>query len=371
MARRGHGEGSIYRRADGYWVGAVEAGVTAAGRRRRVRVVRKKKADVLTAMAELQRQVAEGALPDRSATTASLLTFWLDEVTGPTVSAGTAKEYRVRVARILPAVGHVRLARLTVGHCQRLANDLAASYSPASARATMVTLRAALDWAVGADLLGKNVAAYANVPRQPATRVDDTLTDTEVASVLAAATGTEMEALAVLALKYGMRLGEILALRWDDIDLEAGELAVRRSKTQAGLRTLPLLDEVASVLRSHRARAARIGGQGLVFTDEMGGPLSPRTVRWRWNRLLAEAGIEHQCSRCGTDKPCSGSVRRFHSSRHSAASSMLAAGVPLETVSAVLGHSAIGITANVYAKVRADAKRAGLAALTIDENVTR
>lgn len=360
MGRRGHGEGSVYQRADGRWVGAVEAGRTADGQRRRVRVVRRKKADVLQALAELKRQAAEGALPDRAATVASLLTFWLDEVAGPTVSAGTLKEYRVRVARILPAIGHLRLAKLTVAHCQRLANDLAGTYSPASARATMVTLRAALDWAIGADLLQKNVARYASVPRQPATKVDDTLSTAEVDAVLEAATGTDMEAVAVLALKYGMRLGEILALRWDDVDLDAGELTVRQGKTAASSRTLPLLDEVATVLRSHRARAARIGGQGLVFTDELGGPLSPRTVRWRWNRVLAEAGVEHQCSRCGTDKPCSGSVRRFHASRHTAASSLLAAGVPLETVSAILGHSAIGITANVYAKVRADAKRAAL-----------
>lgn len=364
MGRRGHGEGSVYKRADGYWVAAAEAGRTPDGRRRRVRVVRKRKADVLQALAELKRQADEGALPDRSATVASLLDFWLAEVASPGITAGTLKEYKVRIGRIVPAIGHIRLAKLGVPHCQALANDLGRKYSVGTARNTLTTLRTALDWAVGADLLAKNPAKYASLGRAPATRVDDTLQPAEVDAVLAAAAGTDMEALAVLALRYGLRLGELLALRWDDVDLDGGELSVRKSKTQAGERSLPLLPEVASVLRAHRARAARIGGQGYVFPNRHGGQTEPGAVRAAWNGLLAQAGVEHRCRSCGTEARCSASVRRFHASRHTAATSLLAAGVPLEVVSAILGHSAIAITANTYARVRADAKRSGLSALT-------
>lgn len=361
MARRGHGEGSVYRRADGYWVGAVELGRTPEGKRRRARVVRKRKADVLQALADLRTRAAEGGLPDRSATVASLLDFWLEEVAGPSVTPATLHEYRCRVGRIVPTLGHIRLGRLTVPHCQALANHLGRTYSAGTSRNTLTTLRSALDWAVGADLIPKNVAKHATLGRAPATRVDDTLQPGEVDAVLAAAAGTDLEALAVLALRYGLRLGELLALRWADIDIDGGELVVRKAKTAAGERTLPLLPEVVTVLRAHRARAARIGGEGYVFPNRHGGPMEPGTVRLQWNRLLAEAGVDHRCRNCGSDRACSASVRRFHATRHTAATALLAAGVPLEVVSAILGHSAIGITANVYSKVRADAKRAGLA----------
>jgi integrase len=354
--RRGHGEGSIYRRADGYWVGQIEAGRGPDGRRRRARVVRKRKADVLAALDDLRRRAADGALPARVGTVATLLDFYVAEVVD--VTPGTRKEYGARVDRLRPLIGHHRLDRLTVAHCQAAANQLARDYSTGTVRVTLTLLRSALEWAVGADLLAKNVGRYVTGPRAAGRAPDDTLTPDEVARVLEAAAGTEWHAPIWLALRYGLRIGELVALEWQNVDLAAGTLTVAKAKTAAGERTLPLTPEALDVLRAHRARAPRIHGH--VFTDETGHQRPPGAFRRAWNQALADAGVEHQCRNCGAPGACSTAVRRFHASRHTAATAMLEQGVPLEVVSAILGHSAIGITANVYSRVRADAKRRAL-----------
>jgi integrase len=363
---RGKGEGSVYKRADGYWVAAVEAGRDAQGKRRKLRAVRARKADALDALDELRRQANLGVVPNRARTVGTYLDWWLSDVIAGTVTAGTLHEYRTRVKRITPVIGRVRLDRLTAADVQGLARRLAENYprSPKTRAHTLATLRQALRWAVGADLIVRNPAEHVTVKRS-AVRVDDTLTAEEAKAVLAAAAGDEeFGALWWLALTYGVRIGELMALRWADIDFGTEEMTVRRAatKTDAGHRTLPLTAEAKRVLQEHR----RLGGErvspieGYVFCRPDGQPLYHQLVHNRWNDLLREAQVTHLCRNCGSDDRCSTSVRRFHASRHTAATMLLEAGIPLEVVSAILGHSTIGITADVYAKVRGDLKRRGL-----------
>jgi len=363
--RRGHGEGSIYRRADGYWVGAVEAPRRPDGKRRKLRVVRRRKADVLDTLDELRRQVRQGVIPDQTRTVTTYLDWWLSDVIAGHVTAGTLHEYRTRVNRITPVIGHVRLGKLTTAHVQHLANQLAETYprSPKTRATTLATLRQALRWAVGADLITRNPAEHVSAPRSDTVRVDDTLEVDEAKAVLtAAAKDAELGALWWLALTYGLRIGELMALRWSDIDTD--EMTVRRSKTPAGVRTLPLIPEATRVLKAHRSQRGTVAPiDGYVFCRPGGQPLYHQLVHNRWNDLLRAAGITHMCRNCDSDDPCSSSVRRFHVSRHTAATMLLEAGVELEVVSAILGHSNIGITAGIYAKVRSDLKRKGLARL--------
>lgn len=358
--RRGRGEGSIYQRADGYWVGQVDAGYYLNGRRRYARVVRAKRVQVVAALDELRRQIADGFVPDRTRTVERYLTFWLDDVAADTVSESSLAEYRKRVKRVNDRIGQLRLGKLSTAHCQRLANDLAATYSAKTARTTMETLRSALRWAHHGGLIVRNPAEGVKVRGTVQAKIDDTLTAAEAEAVLAAAEG-DLHAMAQLALVYGLRIGEILDLRWSDVDLRSGELTVRKAKTRAGERTLPLLDDTAAALRAQRARTPMRGPDAYVFPGETGGRLSPQNTRRRWSDLLAVAGVEHRCTSCGTERTCSTSVRRFHSSRHTAATLMLERGVDLEVVSAILGHANLGITSDTYARVRADAKRRALA----------
>jgi integrase len=251
---RGKGEGSIYQRADGYWVGSVEAGRYTNGKRRRARVVRRRRADVVEALDELRRQVGQGVLPDRVRSVETYLTFWLDEVAATRVSESSLIEYRKRVRRITPTIGQVKLGKLSTVHVQRLANQLARTYprSPKTRSITLDTLRQALRWAVHAGILLRNPAEGVTGPRTPMAKVDDSLTADEARQALAAAQGDDLEALVWLALKYGLRLGELLDLRWSDVDLKGGELTVRRAstKTDAGHRTLPLIPEAKRQLGS-------------------------------------------------------------------------------------------------------------------------
>ena len=362
--RRGPGEGSIFRRADGYWVGQVEAGRTTAGKRRKAAVVRRRRADVVEALDELRRRATGGVVPDRTHTVATFLDWWLAEVAATQVSPSSLAEYAKRVRRVTPHVGHVKLARLSTAHVQQLANRLAERYprSPKTRSTTLDTLRQALRWATQAGMIVRNPADGIHGPRTPVATIDDTLEAAEAHAVLAhaMADAPELYGLVWLALTYGMRLGELLDLRWADVDLAAGELHVRRSKTAAGVRTVPLIAEGVDVLRAHRARATVVALDGRVFPTGTGGRRSPQRTRDDWSDLLAAAGVEHRCRNCGSADRCSSHVRRFHAGRHTAATLLLERDVPLEVVSAILGHSSIGITADTYARVRNDLKRRAL-----------
>ncbi len=358
---RGKGEGSIYRRNDGYWVGQIDIGRHANGRRRYSRVVRKRRADVVTALDDLRAEVRDGVVPDRESTVSDVFAFWLDDVTSGQVSEGTLEEYRKRIKRLDPLIGHVKIARLTVPQCQAAGADLQRRYAPKTTRTTIETLRAALGWAVTAGMMSRNPAEHVRLARAPKVTIDDALTADEARAVLAAAEGHPLEVMFWLALNYGLRIGEISGLDWGDVDLDGQTLTIRKSKTDAGVRTLPLTDEAARRIKS-------VGpSTGPIWPPANGRKWRHQTIRNNYSTVLAAAGIKHLCRACGTDQRCSTSVRRFHMSRHTAATLLLEAGVALEVVSAILGHSSISVTADIYAKVRGDLKRRGLEALDLDQ----
>ena len=254
---RGKGEGSVYRRSDGRWVGAVELPRRLDGRRRRARVVRKRKTDVLVALDELKRQAADGVIPDKTTTVEAVLTFWLDDVAANQVSASSLTEYRKRVDRLVPLIGHVKLARLNVPHCQAAAAELQRHYAPKTARTTVETLRAALRWAVAAGMMPRNPAEHVMLTRAPAAKIDDALTAPEAKAILQVAEGDELESMWWLAIKYGLRLSELLDLKWKAVDLDNGELHVVKSKTDAGVRTLPLIADAEAQLRANSNEQVR------------------------------------------------------------------------------------------------------------------
>jgi integrase len=199
------------------------------------------------------------------------------------------------------------------------------------------------------------VAALAAPPRRARARTDDALDADEAAAVLKAASGDRLEALAVLVLATGLRQGEALRLRWDDIDFDAATLTVREAKTPAGVRTIALPGIVTTALRDHRARqrlerlaAAQWDDPGVVFASDHGGTMHRTDALRYWWALTIRAGVGR---------------RRFHASRHTAATLMLNNGVPLEVVSKTLGHAGLAITADVYAKVRPELQRTAATAM--------
>lgn len=378
--RRGKGEGSIYQRADGRWVGQVQNGFYANGRRKYVRVVRRTEAEAIQAKRALERGNADGHVLDGGARLDAFLTDWaarLGEIggrSGKPLSAATQQKYRwaVKVIGRHP-IAKKRLRDLRPKDVQAFVGWCRKSYSGSSVSDLRVALGTALAHAVMSDLIATNPASAVRVHQDHAGKLDDRLTAVETEAVLTAAKGDDLGVAAVLGLKLGLRIGEITALRWADVDFDADELHVRKAKTEAGKRTLPLLPVVADALRARKAAQAKerlecpVGlwkGGEHVLTGARGRQLSEGAVRSWWSRLLRKADVTHICRNCGNGKDdCSTSVRRFHASRHSAATALLEAGVPIEVVSAICGHSSIVITTQVYARVTADLKRKALSKL--------
>ena len=349
--RRGKGEGSIYRRAsDGRWIAAL---VMADGRR----VVRRasSRKEAAAKLESLLKARAEGQALPADRITAAFLNEWL-AVVKHTVAAGTFERYEqyIRVHAI-PALGRIRLGRLTPQHFQRLYQDkLAAGLSPTTVSHLHTVLHGAFAEAVRWGLLPRNVVSLARPPRKTHVEVV-ALTVEQARALLAAAAGNRFEALFVLAVKTGMRRGELLALRWEDVDLDKGTLQIRGTlrrtregltfgvpKTAASRRQVVLSPSLVAALRRHRAcqeeERQEAGGLwlslGLVFPNTLGRPMEPRDLLANVYRpLLERAGLP----------PVT-----FHALRHTAATLLLSEGEHPKVVQELLGHAQVSITLDRY-----------------------
>jgi integrase len=309
-------------------------------------------------------------IPGDIETVEGFLTRWLADTVPNRVRPVTLASYTGLIRlHVLPTLGHVRLARLTPGQVQSLLNKKASGLSPRSVEYLRSVLRQALNHAVRWGLVTRNVAALTDRPR-PVHREVRPLNAEQAQHFLAHVRGDRLEALYVLALTTGMRQGELLGLRWEDVDLAHGFLHVRRSlariggefllsqpKTGGSVRKLgPLPATLTETLRAHRARqtveqlaAPTWNEWGLVFTTPTGSPLHSKSVTGAFQAHVAAAGLPRQ---------------RFHDLRHGCASLLMAQGVHPRVVMEVLGHSTISTTMNVYSHVAEGGQRDALAGLS-------
>ena len=249
---------------------------------------------------------------------------------------------------------------------QRLsARDLDALYarkleeglSPIRIRSIHIVIRMALKQAIRWRLISRNVSDDVSPPRDTQPHERQTLTPEQARKLLAAAKGHRLEAILTLALATGMRRGELLALRWKEIDFERKSLYVRRSvnrlpggycetepKTASSKRHITLPQFVIEALQQHRIRQkeARLKAgptweeNDLVFCNIYGRFLNSQSLFVLFSSLLEKAELPHM---------------RFHDLRHSAATILLAMGVSAKVVQELLGHSNITMTLNVYGHV--------------------
>lgn len=299
------------------------------------------------------------------------------------VRESTWQSYRDALeGRVVPRVGGLRLASLTPKHVANLYDELereggrdprrGAGLSARTVRYTGMVLTRALDDAVKRGLIARNPAALVERPK-PVAREMRTWTPAQARAFLESVEADRLRALWVLYLTAGLRRGEALGLRWDDLDLDAGRLAVRRAlvavgyrvewsqpKTERSRRVVAIDRETVGVLRAHRKAQAEerlaIGpgysDDGLVFAQVDGQPIHPDYVSKTFDRLARAAELP---------------PIRLHDCRHTAATLLLDLGVPLKVVSERLGHSSISITADLYQHVlehmQADAAELAGAAL--------
>jgi integrase len=365
--RRGLGEGTIRERRPGQWEARVTVGFDARGRQVRRSLYGKSRADAVAKMNAAIRGLALGVAPasDRQ-TVGDFLATWIEGQTS--IRPTTMRRYRSLIKyQLIPLLGRAKLAQLTPQQVNiAMRQAVAGGLAPRTVNHARAVLRAALADAQRWGTVARNAAALAEPLEVSATRAASVRPE-EARAILDAFRGTELEAVVGTALYLGMRQGEILGLRWDDVDLERKVLRVTGAlhriprdqqsdpevlfkilepKTKRSRRTLRIPDPLVALLTVQRQRQCearlRIGSAwhepiaGLVFTRSTGHPVEATGMTHRFENGLSRAGL---------------TVRRFHDLRHAAATLMLASGTELKVVSTVLGHSTIGITADTYADV--------------------
>jgi integrase len=356
---------SISRKNQRWYVQvAVPAGPDGKRRRRGVGGFKTKR-EAKAAEAEALRRIRDGVFvePSRLTVGAYLTEMWLPSMASQ-VRATTLGGYRHNVrAYIVPRLGDIQLQRLTTARVGAFYSGLVASggqkgrpLSPKTVRYVHTTLRRALRDAVADGLVVRNVAAQARPPR--ARRVEmHTWTAGEVGTFLASVREDRLYAAWLLLATLGLRRGELLGLRWADVDLTSGRIAIRHTlvmvdgkpamaepKSAKGRRSLTLAPQVLEAVRVHRAHQAaeRLSwgadytDSGLVVTTEDGRPLHPESLSGLFVRRARRAGLPQI---------------RLHDLRHSVASILLAQGVHPKVVSEQLGHATIALTLDTYSHV--------------------
>lgn len=383
--RSANGRSSIFHGSDGRWHGMVSMGTGPDGRPVRRHVKGPTKAVVTSKVRQLEKAREEGTGPTMSSriTLAAYLEDWINtRVALQQVRPKTVEGYRTDLRRIAATIGQVRLDKLSPINIEYLWSAMVADRVLASVQHAKRTLDAALSDAVDKGLIPRNPVRLAATPRYSPSAIQPYSLE-EMAALLDAARGKRNAVRWTLALALGLRRGEVLGLRWSDIDLDAGTLTVRRQlqripwehgcsdpsacgravdcpsrfggglrvsepKSVAGNRTLAMPTSLTAELCEHRAAqaaersAAPAWADGdWVLCDAVGRPLDPRNDVRSFKKLCRLAGVPE---------------RRLHDLRHSAATALLLADVDLATAGAMLGHSRVDMTAR-YTHVLADRKR--------------
>ena len=389
--KRGQGEGSIFEESPGKWRASVSLGWR-NGQRIRKTFTAATRGEVKDKLTKALRDHQLG-LPVKveKQTVSQFLESWLSNVAKQRVRPSTLTSYGWIIRRhIGPGLGRVQLARLAPQQVQQFLNEklnyiscpvcedrIAArdfdahvaarhaetkqtihnpSLSPRTVQHIHATLRAALEQARKWELVGRNVATLVEAPRVVRHQIQP-YTPEQARAFLDAMKGDRLEALYSVAIAIGLRQGEALGLRWQDIDFAAGRLTVTNSlqrvdgklqlvetKRDRSRRTITLPQVCMNALLAHLARqdgertwaGDRWKETGFVFTTTVGTPIDGPACTHRFQKTLGKANLPRM---------------RFHDLRHTCATLLLAQGVHPRLVMEILGHSQIAVTMNTYSHV--------------------
>jgi integrase len=377
-SRRVAGTGAVIQRGDGRWVGRLKQpdGTVRWVSGPNQKVVEEK-------LAEALRLTGSGLpIPYAKVTVGAWFREWLDSLpvtarSGKKLKDSTIHYYGQYVDAYLfrSDLAGKPLGKLEPRDLERLYQRMTADRSEGGMGLSSTTahhlhaiIHRALSKAVSKGKLARNVAEAVDEDEKP--KVHDhqmlVLADDDYDRFLEAIHGDRLEALFVVAIREGLRQGEILALKWRDVDLDDDTIAVVGSLSRSGIgdpkskkskRAVALFPETVDALREHRTLQLEerllVGSMwvddDLVFPNEFGGFLSPQKVRDRLDVLLRRAGLPHV---------------RFHDLRHSAATRWLKHDMHPKVASERLGHASVGITLDLYSHVTLSMQREAVAAIT-------
>lgn len=353
MSKRANGEGSIHQRKDGRWCATIS--IEKAKRKHFLGRTRAEVSKQLHAALDAREKGTLVTGPRQAVS--QFFKQWLDAVR-PSLRPRTFVRYEQFVRlHVLPDLGPLSLTKLGPQHLQQLyTSRLDAGLSSTTVNHLHALIHKALSNAVRWGLVNRNVADLVDPPRNRHFEFA-TLTVEQARAFLDTAAGSRLEALFVLAITTGMRQGELLGLRWQDVDFDAGALHIRGSmqatpdglrimepKTPGSRRQVALSKQPIDALRRHRVAQAvqrlRIGAawedKDLVFATEAGRPITASGLRRSYEPLLKGAGLPRM---------------RFHDLRHTSATLLLGRGVHPKVVSEMLGHTRISTTLDLYSHV--------------------
>lgn len=376
MARRSNGEGTIYKRKDGKWCASKYIDLPDGTCKRKYIYGKTQKAvkDRLKEFDESQK-LSE----DSNMLFQDWILQWLDKYKKNVLKQTTYENYRMYINTHIVGtkLGQTNLSKVTTGQLQSFYNlkiDGTEDREPLSRRSVeyiRTIIGGALKQACKNDLILKDVNKATVLPRKNEQEIIP-LTIEELQKVIKVSENTKMYPLLMTEIYTGMRKGELLALRWDNIDFEAKCIHVRRNlcrvqsnepgnirkskfvlmepKTKRSIRVIPVTDGLLKILKQHKIRQNEVKmknrdiyvDNNMVFARDDGGFEDPREILRRFHKLLDKAGV----------RKC-----RFHDLRHTFASILLNEGESMKVIQELLGHSTITTTMDIYSHVAQETKQ--------------
>ena len=366
--RRANGEGSIRKRPDGRWEGRYTAGHDPeTGKTVYKNVLGKTQAEV---KAKLKQAIQENAEVDtlkaEKYSVGQWMDIWFENYAKIKVRPSSHQTYRGYIDNhIKPNIGKIQLNKLTTLELQKLYKKLLSKgrvdrieakgqpkgLRPKTVRNIHQIISSAMEFAKSQKLIAINPTDGCALPKLEY-REMKTLPVEQLASFLREAKESGVFEMYYIELATGLRRGELLGLKWEDLDLEQGTLRVQRQvsringevveaplKTKNSYRTISLGTDAVGILKEQRKKC---GNSPYVFPSPTGGPISPDSVLQMLHRVLKRAGLPKV---------------RFHDLRHTFATVALQNGVDIKTVSGILGHYSAGFTLDTYAHVTTAAQR--------------
>ncbi len=382
MAKRksNRGNGSVYLRKDGRWEGRYVIGRNEKGLPKTKNVLAKTKRECeekLKALRDSFKTAEPKQQPKADMTFGAWLDHWYQTECKSTIRPKTQADYENRIYQhIIPELGHIPLAKLTPGDLQQFyirlkqggrllrRSEHGPGLSDRMVKSCHVTCKVALDKAVTFGLILKNPALSCKAPATHPKEMQ-VLTQKEMQRLLLQAKENDCYELLLLELSTGLRRGELLALRWDDLDFQTGtlrverqvqrvkgELTVTQPKTKSSSRTVILPMPVLDILKNYRQKV----NSRWMFPSprKEDSPRDPTAVRKKLAAVLKRAGCKHV---------------RFHDLRHTFATNALEHGMDIKTLSAIIGHVSSATTLNVYAHVTDEMRQS--AAAKIDRAIAK
>lgn len=343
----------------------------ASGKAKRGTKTFTKKSEALKFLQENARNHNKGmTIATGRQTVATFLPKWLADQAETEIRPSTAKSYKSKIdLYIIPALGDHKLTELTANHVNQMTKALLQrKLSPRTVFYARAVLRAALNDALREGLVTRNVVSLSQAVKQKSHKAV-ALAPEAAQSFLRSVKGDRLEALYVLLISTGMRVGEARGLQWKNVDLLKGTIAIEATlewlpksepklastKTDRSTRTLEIADELIATLKNHKSQqeteriAAGNGWESkypdlndLVFTNLAGDPISYNTVYSQFQRHLTKAGLPKM---------------RIHDLRHTFVSLMASTNTPILTISRVVGHINTNLTMNTYSHLFSEAQR--------------